>query len=126
VLTWLQKQTPEYIELHLADIAASIQWAIVSVLVEKTIVAARSRGIKSVSIAGGVSANSALRKAMKNACDKDDLTLHIPGTVYSTDNAAMIATLAGVKLSRGMKAERFYNIAPYASFAAGARKAGLK
>ncbi len=126
VLTWLQKQTPEFIELHLADIAASIQWAIVSVLVEKTILAARSRGIKSVSIAGGVSANSGLRKAMKEACDKECITLYIPGTVYSTDNAAMIATLAGVKLSRGMQAEHSYNIAPYASFAAGRRKAGLK
>ena len=96
-------------------------------LVEKTMLAARSRGIKSVSIAGGVSANSALRKAMKEECDNNGVTLHIPGTVYSTDNAAMIATLAGVKLSRGMKAERLYNIAPYASFAAGAHsKAGLK
>ena len=126
VHTWLQKQTPQFIELHLADIAASIQWAIVSVLVEKTILAARSRGIKTVSIAGGVSANSTLRKAMKDACDKHSIFLHIPGIVYSTDNAAMIATLAGVKLTRGMKAEHCYNVAPYASFAAGARKAGLK
>ena len=127
VLTWLQKQTPEFIELHLPDIAASIQRAIVSVLVEKTIGAARNHGIKNVSIAGGVSANSALRKAMKDACDKDGITLHIPPAVYSTDNAAMIATLAGVKLSRGMRAEHCYNVAPYASFAAGAHsKAGLK
>ena len=126
VLTWLQKQTPEFIALHLPDIAASIQWAIVSVLVEKTILAARSRGIKSVSIAGGVSANSSLRKAMKEACDKNGITLHIPSTVYSTDNAAMIATLAGIKLSRGMKAKRCYNVAPYASFDTGTRKAGLK
>ncbi len=96
-------------------------------LVEKTIGAARNHGIKNVSIAGGVSANSALRKAMKDACDKDGITLHIPPAVYSTDNAAMIATLAGVKLSRGMRAEHCYNVAPYASFAAGAHsKAGLK
>ena len=122
VLTWLQKQTPEFVQLHLPDIAASIQYAIVSVLVEKTISAARSRGIKAVSIAGGVSANSALRKAMKDACDKECIALYIPGTVYSTDNAAMIATLASVKLSRGMKAEHRYNVAPYASFGAG-RKA---
>ena len=123
VLTWLQKQTPEFIENHKADIAASIQDAIVSVLVEKTISAARNNRIKAVAIAGGVSANSALRKAMKKACDKAGMTLHVPGAVYSTDNAAMIATLAGLKLSRGMKAERRYNIAPYASFTAAARKA---
>jgi len=122
VLTWLQKQTPEFREVHLPDIAASIQWAIVSVLVEKTISAAQSRGIKSVAIAGGVSANSGLRKAMQDACNKNGITLYLPGKIYSTDNAAMIATLAAVKLSRGMKAERCYNVAPYASFAAGAHR----
>ena len=126
VLTWLQKQTPEFIESHKADIAASIQEAIVSVLVEKTISAARSHHLKAVSMAGGVSANSALRKAMKEACDKAGITLHVPAALYSTDNAAMIATLAALKLSRGMKAEHRYNIAPYASFAAGARYASLK
>jgi N6-L-threonylcarbamoyladenine synthase len=123
VLTWLQKQTPVFIENHLPDIAASIQAAIVSVLVEKTIAAARSRNIKTVSIAGGVSANSALRKAMKTACDNEGITLYVPCAVYSTDNAAMIATLAGLKISRGMRAERNYNVAPYASFPAGRRKA---
>jgi N6-L-threonylcarbamoyladenine synthase len=123
VLTWLQKQTPEFIEQHKADIAASIQDAIVGVLVEKTIAAARSRNIRAVSIAGGVSANSALRKAMKEACNKAGISLYVPSAVYSTDNAAMIATLAGLKLSRGLKAERIYNIAPYASFSVGGRKA---
>ncbi len=123
VLTWLQKQRPEFIEHHKADIAASIQNAIVSVLVEKTISAARSRDIKAVSIAGGVSANSALRRAMTEACKREGITLHVPGAIYSTDNAAMIATLAALKLSRGMNALRCYNVAPYASFAAGSRKA---
>jgi len=116
VLTWLQKQSPEFIEHHKADIAASIQAAIVGVLVEKSIAAARSRNVMAISIAGGVSANSALRKAMKEACDKEGIALHLPAVTYSTDNAAMIATLAGLKLSRGMKAEYLYNVAPYASF----------
>jgi N6-L-threonylcarbamoyladenine synthase len=116
VLTYVQKQSAEYIAEHLPDIAASIQWAIVSVLVEKTIGAARNHGINAVSIAGGVSANSALRREMQSACDKAGIRLYVPGAVYSTDNAAMIATLAGVKLSRGMKAEYLYNVAPYASF----------
>ena len=122
VLTWLQKQSPEFIERHKADIAASIQAAIVGVLVEKSIAAARSKNVTAISIAGGVSANSALRKAMQEACDKEGFALHLPAVTYSTDNAAMIATLAGLKLSRGMKAERNYNVAPYASFAAGARR----
>ncbi len=122
VLNWLQKQTPGFIELHKADIAASIQAAIVGVLVEKTMAVARSRGVGAVSIAGGVSANSALRQAMKQACDRGGLRLFVPGSTYSTDNAAMIATLASLKLSRGTVAERRYNVAPYASFAAGAKR----
>jgi N6-L-threonylcarbamoyladenine synthase len=127
VLTWLQAQTPAFIEKHLPDIAASIQQAIVSVLVEKTIGSAISRGIRSVSIAGGVSANSALRRAMKAACEEKGISLHLPGARYSTDNAAMIATLAGLKLSKGMKPVRRYDIAPYASFdAAAAKKTKLK
>ncbi len=117
VLTWLKKQSPEFIELHMPDITASIQRAIVSVLVEKTIAAAESRNIKAISIAGGVSANSALRKEMQAACDRYGFLLYLPSAIYSTDNAAMIATLAHLKLSRGMKAEHRYNIAPYASFA---------
>jgi len=123
VLTWLQKQSQEFIEYHKADIAASIQAAIVSVLVEKSIAAARSRNIMAVSIAGGVSANSMLRKTMQEVCDKEGIALYMPCAIYSTDNAVMIASLASLKLSRGIKAERCYNVAPYASFAAGAKKA---
>ncbi|MEI8031746.1 MAG: tRNA (adenosine(37)-N6)-threonylcarbamoyltransferase complex transferase subunit TsaD [Chlorobiaceae bacterium] len=123
VLNWLQKQTPAFIEKHLADIAASIQQAIVSVLVEKTVAAARTRNIGAVSIAGGVSANSALRRSMKEACRQHGIELHLPGALYSTDNAAMIATLASLKVRRGVPAERNYSIAPYASFATAARSA---
>lgn len=127
VLTWLQKHSPDFIEGRLPDIAASIQRAIVSVLVEKTVEAAVCRRIPSVSVAGGVSANSALRKAMKSACDEKGLSLHIPCARYATDNAAMIATLAGLKISRGLQPERRYDTAPYASFdAAAAKKVKLK
>ncbi|MEI6639002.1 MAG: tRNA (adenosine(37)-N6)-threonylcarbamoyltransferase complex transferase subunit TsaD [Chlorobium sp.] len=122
VLTWLQKQTPPFIELHKGDIAASIQSAIVGVLVEKSMAVVRSRGIRALSIAGGVSANSALRRAMQQACDREGVRLYLPKPLYSTDNAAMIASLAHLKLSRGMRAEYLYNIAPYASFAAASRR----
>ncbi len=122
VLTWLQKQTPEFIEQHKPDIAASIQEAIVSVLVEKTMAAARMHRIKAVSIAGGVSANSALRNAMQSACNKAGIALYIPDSRYSTDNAAMIATLANLKIARGMAPEHRYNIAPYASFISAAKR----
>ncbi len=122
VLTWLQKQEAAFIELHKADIAASIQAAIVSVLVEKSIAAARSRCIRAISVAGGVSANSGLRNSMQRACNKEGVKLYLPEMRYATDNAAMIATLANLKLSRGMRAKRLYNVAPYASFTKAAKR----
>ncbi|MDT9545805.1 MAG: tRNA (adenosine(37)-N6)-threonylcarbamoyltransferase complex transferase subunit TsaD [Chlorobium sp.] len=114
VLTWLQKQSPAYIRHHKTDIAASIQDAIVSVLTEKTVAAALRHQINSVAIAGGVSANSALRAAMEKECSRHGIRLHLPGPVYSTDNAAMIAALAELKISRGMRPERQYGTAPFA------------
>lgn len=73
-----------------ADIAASFQYAVVDVLVAKTIMAAKDYDITKVAIAGGVAANSALREAMKAACAKNSLTLYHPSPIYCTDNAAMI------------------------------------
>lgn len=118
VRTWLQKQEPAFIEKHLADIAASIQAAIVDVLVDKTVALARSRGIGAVAIAGGVSANSGLRRAMQEAAAKHGLEVHIPSPRYSTDNAAMIATLASLKVARGTPTSCRYDAAPFASFSA--------
>jgi len=123
VRTWLQKQSPEYIDAHRADIAASIQDAIVSVLVEKTVGAARRRQVNSIAIAGGVSANSALRAAMKKECSRHGIRLHLPSPVYSTDNAAMIAALGELKISRGMRPERRYSTAPFAGMPTGESKA---
>lgn len=126
VLTWLQKHPAEFIQTHLHDIAASIQYAIVSVLTEKAVAAARYFRTDAISVAGGVSANSALRTAMQEACRHHGIRLYIPGTVYSTDNAAMIASLAGLMLSKGTVQKNNYDVAPFASFAAGAIKASLK
>ena len=120
VLHYINKHEPAFIELHLPDIAASIQEAITTVLVEKTLAAARKYNINAVSVAGGVSANSGLRKKMEVACREHGIRLHIPKTVYSTDNAAMIATLAGLKLSQGLlTTPNNYDVAPFASFTCG-------
>lgn len=116
VLTWLGQHEREHIERHLADIAASIQDAIVSVLVEKTIAAALLHRVSAVSVAGGVSANSGLRAAMGEACRKHGLELYIPDIAYSTDNAAMIATMAGLMIDRGRVRENAYDAAPFARF----------
>lgn len=116
VRTWLEGRDEAFIERHRADIAASIQDAIVGVLVEKTVRAALANGVKAVSVAGGVSANSGLRRAMAEACRKEDLRLYIPSAAYSTDNAAMIATVAALRISRGLRPERRYDHAPFAAF----------
>jgi N6-L-threonylcarbamoyladenine synthase len=119
VLTWLGRHEPAHIEQHMADIAASIQQAIVSVLVEKTIAAALLHKVAAVSIAGGVSANSGLRSAMLEACNQHGLELFVPKATYSTDNAAMIATMAELMISRGRITGNSYGNAPFARFIPG-------
>lgn len=73
-----------------ADIAASFQKAVVSVISEKTVMAAKEYGIDTVCLAGGVASNSALRNYMKESCEKAGLKFYYPSPIYCTDNAAMI------------------------------------
>ncbi len=89
-----------YIERHRADLCASISEAITEVLVTKTMRAVRDTGVKSVVLAGGVSANSMLRRKM---ADQRGIILHIPRPVYCTDNGAMIAITGAMKLEAGMR-----------------------
>ncbi len=116
VHTWLGQHDRSFVERHLPDIAASVQDAIVDVLVEKTIAAARLHGVDAVSVAGGVSANSGLRTALGEACRRNGLELFVPDMAYSTDNAAMIATMAGLMISRGRVTANAYDTAPFARF----------
>jgi N6-L-threonylcarbamoyladenine synthase len=76
-------------ELPVADLAASFQAAVVDVLVSKTLQAADAFKVKQIVVAGGVSANKALRDAILN---QNQFTVHIPPLKYCTDNAAMIAS----------------------------------
>ena len=73
------------------DIAASFQQAVVDVLVNHTMLAAKDYGIKKVAIAGGVACNSGLREGMKEACKKRGYSFYMPTPILCTDNAAMIA-----------------------------------
>ncbi|MCS7013222.1 MAG: tRNA (adenosine(37)-N6)-threonylcarbamoyltransferase complex transferase subunit TsaD [Chloroherpetonaceae bacterium] len=116
VQTFLRSKSTEFLQTHLADICASIQAAIVDVLVEKTLAAAETFGIRTLSIAGGVSANSALRAKFKAECAQRGLSLHIPKPIFSTDNAAMIAMLAHLKVLRGQYEPNRYNTRAFASF----------
>ncbi len=78
----------------LNDICASLQKAIVDVLVKKTLMAAKKTGIRTILMAGGVACNSFLRQALKSAAEKDHIRLFCPSPVLCTDNAAMIACAA--------------------------------
>ncbi|MBK6966950.1 MAG: tRNA (adenosine(37)-N6)-threonylcarbamoyltransferase complex transferase subunit TsaD [Bacteroidales bacterium] len=85
------KENVDFIEQNRDDLCASIQYAIVGTLMEKLMLAVKQTGINQVAIAGGVSANSALRKAMTDLQDTGRVETFIPEFSYSTDNAAMIA-----------------------------------
>ena len=97
VFNWLSKQQSGYINDHLNDIVASVQQAIVDILVIKTINAAQKYDIKKVIVAGGVSANSCLRAEMSNQCEKNDISVYFPKIQYCMDNAAMIGAAAVMK-----------------------------
>ena len=85
------KENIDFIEQNRDDLCASVQHAIVGTLMEKLMLAVKQTGINQVAIAGGVSANSALRKAMTDLHDTGKVETFIPEFSYSTDNAAMIA-----------------------------------
>ena len=94
ILYFLKKEikaNPNFIEEELANICASVQDKIVAILMAKLKRAARETGIKEIAIAGGVSANSGLRAALRAAAERFHWNAYIPEIEYCTDNAAMIA-----------------------------------
>lgn len=100
ILYFLQKETannPQFIEQHLNDICASVQHTIISILMKKLKKAAHETGIREISIAGGVSANSALRKQLQYFGEQYNWNTYIPDFQYCTDNAGMIAITAYYK-----------------------------
>jgi len=92
-----------------ADFCASFQRVVVETLVERTFDAARQLGVRSVGIAGGVSANSRLRADALARGERDGLPVLIPSIALSTDNAAMIAAAALRKLARGESSPLDFN-----------------
>ncbi|MEM6717758.1 MAG: tRNA (adenosine(37)-N6)-threonylcarbamoyltransferase complex transferase subunit TsaD [Bacteroidota bacterium] len=100
ILYFVQKQTkenPNFIEENLKDVCASIQYTIVNIILDKLKKASKQTGIKTIAIGGGVSANSAIRKALKDGETKYGWTSHIPKFAYTTDNAAMIGIVGYLK-----------------------------
>ncbi len=104
ILYFIQKQTkanPNFIQEHLNDICASIQYTIIGILIDKLKKASKSTGIKHIAIGGGVSANSGIRKALKDGEQKFGWTTYLPKFEYTTDNAGMIAIVGYLKYLEG-------------------------
>ncbi|MEO7961544.1 MAG: tRNA (adenosine(37)-N6)-threonylcarbamoyltransferase complex transferase subunit TsaD [Ginsengibacter sp.] len=96
-----KKVNSNFIEENLADICASVQSRIVSVLLNKLNKAAQQNNIKEICIAGGVSANSGLRESFAQMGEENGWNIFVPDFEYCTDNAAMIAISAYYKYQAG-------------------------
>ncbi|GAB2534182.1 tRNA (adenosine(37)-N6)-threonylcarbamoyltransferase complex transferase subunit TsaD [Simplicispira piscis] len=106
VLTQARKLGDE-LEVRKADLAASTQAAIVDVLVKKTLTALQDSGLKRVVVAGGVGANRLLRAQLDAACAARHVRVHYPELHLCTDNGAMIAMAAAMRLQSGQQQARF-------------------
>ena len=91
------KANSNFIEENINDICASIQYTIIGILMDKLELAVKQTGITRIAIGGGVSANSGIRKALKDAEQKFGWTTYVPKFEYTTDNAAMIAIVGYLK-----------------------------
>ncbi|MBS0466726.1 MAG: tRNA (adenosine(37)-N6)-threonylcarbamoyltransferase complex transferase subunit TsaD [Proteobacteria bacterium] len=108
VLTQAKKLGDE-LPARKADLAASTQAAIVEVLVRKTLAALDQTGLRRVVVAGGVGANRLLREQLGAACTKRQVRVHYPELALCTDNGAMIAMAAAMRLQSGrQQANRGY------------------
>ena len=94
-------ENPQFIEENKNDLAASLEATIVDILMKKLIEASKATGIRHVALAGGVSANTALRNAFKAMEEKGIWQIYIPKFSYTTDNAAMIAMCGHYKYLDG-------------------------
>lgn len=104
VINYIHNCEQKGVEYNKADIAASFQQRAVSMLVDNSIRACLEYGLKTIVIAGGVGANESLRENMRNKCVKHDIQVIYPPLVLCTDNAAMIASEAAIKIKCGARA----------------------
>ncbi len=112
VLNYINSCKQKDIEINLEDVAASFQAAVVDVLVEKTISAAKEKNTNIVAIAGGVASNEGLRDSLTKRCELEGLSLKYPSKILCTDNAAMVGCVAYYNFKRGKVAGLDLNAVP--------------
>lgn len=105
------KEDADFIENNKADLCASLQKTVVDILMNKLVKAAKDLGITQVALAGGVSANSALRGAFLQLAERRGWKVFIPKFAYTTDNAAMVASAGYRRYLKGEFADQ--SVAPY-------------
>ncbi len=97
----MMKEEPDFIDTHLDDLCASLQYTIVSILIEKIGKAVKETGIRQITIGGGVAANSELRDTLTETAKRKGWKVFIPERKFTTDNAAMIAGAGYYKYLKG-------------------------
>lgn len=112
VLNYLNQAEMKGEEIIVPDVAASFQKAVVDVLVEHSMAAVEENNFKKFAIAGGVASNSALREAMKNACEERGIEFYYPSPIFCTDNAAMIGVAGYYEYINGVRSDYYLNAIP--------------
>ncbi|MCM1180240.1 MAG: tRNA (adenosine(37)-N6)-threonylcarbamoyltransferase complex transferase subunit TsaD [Clostridium sp.] len=103
VLNYLNQCEMKQIEVNRADVAASFQYAVVDVLTNHAITAAKELGMNKLAVAGGVASNSSLRENLMAACEEENLQFYYPSPIYCTDNAAMIGVAGYYAYQKGVR-----------------------
>ena len=115
VRTRVHKLGSNVCEQDKAHLAAATQQAIVDVLVHKSLAALKETGLRRIVVAGGVGANARLREQLNAACAKRQVRVHYPEFALCTDNGAMIALAAAMRLQRGLakvRSDHAFNVLP--------------
>lgn len=112
VLNFINQAEMKGETVNVADTAASFQKAVVDVLVDHTITAAKEYGFNEVALAGGVASNSALRAVMEEACKKNKISFYKPSPIFCTDNAAMIGVAGYYEFIKGNRSDYHLNAVP--------------
>ncbi|NMB02395.1 MAG: tRNA (adenosine(37)-N6)-threonylcarbamoyltransferase complex transferase subunit TsaD [Firmicutes bacterium] len=108
-LNYLNQAKQKQEDVPLADFAASFQWAIIDVLTQKLMAAAREQGVKQVILSGGVAANSTFREHVQKQAEQEGMTLLYPPKHLCTDNAAMIASAGYFSYRVGQRSDYALN-----------------
>ena len=112
VLNYLNSCQMKGEEINRADVAASFQKAVTDVLVQNAMHGVKAYGLNKLAIAGGVASNSALRAAMKEACEKNGVEFYYPSPIFCTDNAAMIGVAGYYEYMVGVRSGLDLNAVP--------------